>query len=577
MLSSHRLYDRRPCHSSPTCLLGCSCQKPPYQFARMNGSGIDTSALLTMLGLIAAVWALVPSTARLSFQLSLSRLDWVVIWGTLLAIHALYFEPVLKDMGLYWVIGPWRWGFNKEGTQYLLFLVLAGFVYLRSRRTRLILSNLPLFEKLATSLLHSRKFEELATLLDHHLDATLAFANTESIRDRVADWLQPPLPQIVMAKGEDGRVTILPASQSTLSRLGRWLKTRAARAIGPAQGPRQRARILVRTLLSSREFVVYLALARPYLCLNVAEEVGKVLEEFEDEFFDALLANEGSILYSELKNSQNLNGGEGHRRAIPQENRLLAFYLKDVTVAARLGVYRSLGEAVLSRIDADDALLAKLNGPMFTYQDAGKYRCPVFAGIGFFEIMILEGLHQRIPDHLWLHYFPHFSRKLVSRARDLRPDDQNHEFPTPLCYLLYELVAAARDWIDDGIRLTEGDVLVDPDARNGMHILISFEAAQAMGRILEPILCSPKLTQGLKVELLTVAVRMLAELRHYPRLARLESALRESLITPYDTSIDAHHVSELRRSFGEVDHMLRAELRSFDLALAEAEQKARGW
>lgn len=543
----------------------------------MNGSGIDTSALLTMLGLIAAVWALVPSTARLSFQLSLSRLDWVVIWGTLFAIHALYFEPVLRDRGLYWVIGSWRWGFDKGGAQYLLFLVLAGFVYLRSRRTRLNRRNLPLFEKLATSLLHSRKFEELATLLDHHLDATLALANAESIRGRVETWLQPTLPPIVMAQGEDGRITIRSASQSRLARLRRWLRIRSARAIGPAQGPRQRARIVVRTLLSSRDFVAYLALARPYLCLNVAERAGMILEEFEGEFFEAMLANEGSVLYSELKNSQNLNGGEGHRRAIPEENRLLAFYLKDVTVAAKLGVYRSMGEAVLSRIDADDALLAKLNGPMFTYQDAGKYRCPVFAGISFFEIMVLEGLHQRIPDHLWLHYFPHFSRKLVSRARDLRPDDQNHEFPTPLCYLLYELVAASRDWIGDGVRLTEGDALVDAEARDGMHILISFEAAQAMGRILEPILCAPQLTQGLKVELLTVAVRLLAELRHYPRLARLESALRESLITPYDTSINARYVSELRRSFGEVDHVLRAELRSFDTALAEAEDKARGW
>lgn len=535
----------------------------------MNGSGIDTSALLTMLGLIAAVWALVPPTARLSFQLSLSRLDWAIIWGTLFAIHALYFEPVLRDRGIFWVIGPWRWGFDKGGAQYLLFLVLAGFVYLRSRQTRLNRRNLPLFEKLATSLLHSRKFEELATLLDHHLDATLALANGESIRGRVATWLHPSLPPIVTAKGEDGRITIRVVCQSRLARLRRWFRTVAAKAISPAQGPRQRSRIVVRTLLSSRDFVAYLALARPYLCLSVAGRVGMILEEFQDEFFEAMLADEGSVLYSELKNSQNLNGGEGHRRAILEENRLLAFYLKDVTVAAKLGVYRSLGEAVLSRIDVDDVLVAKLNGPIFTYQEAGKYRCPVFAGIAFFEIMILEGLHQRLPDHLWLHYFPHFSRKLVSRARDLRPDDQNHEFPTPLCYLLYELVAATRDWIDDGIRLTEGDVLVDPNARNGMHILISFEAAQAMGRILEPILCSQQLTQGLKVELLTVALRMLAELRHYPRLARLELALRESLITPYDISINARYISELRRSFDKVDHVLRAELQSFKLALAE--------
>ena len=59
----------------------------PHQRSLMNSAGIDTSALLTMLGLIAAVWAIVPSTARLSFRLSLNWFDWLVIWVVLLIIH----------------------------------------------------------------------------------------------------------------------------------------------------------------------------------------------------------------------------------------------------------------------------------------------------------------------------------------------------------------------------------------------------------------------------------------------------------------------------------------------------------
>jgi hypothetical protein len=56
----------------------------------MNPAGIDTGALLTMLGLIAAVWAVVPSSAKLSFRLSLSPLDWLLVVATLLMIHALF-------------------------------------------------------------------------------------------------------------------------------------------------------------------------------------------------------------------------------------------------------------------------------------------------------------------------------------------------------------------------------------------------------------------------------------------------------------------------------------------------------
>lgn len=47
----------------------------------MSTEGIDASALFTMLGLIAAVWAVVPSSARLSFRLSLNWFDWLVIWA----------------------------------------------------------------------------------------------------------------------------------------------------------------------------------------------------------------------------------------------------------------------------------------------------------------------------------------------------------------------------------------------------------------------------------------------------------------------------------------------------------------
>jgi hypothetical protein len=81
-------------------------------------------------------------------------------------------------------------------------------------------------------------------------------------------------------------------------------------------------------------------------------------------------------------------------------------------VAARLGVFRSVGEAVLAHIDADEILEKKLNGRLLTFQEVGKYHDPVYAGICFFRIMVLEGLHQRAADHLWLHYMPFFARRL---------------------------------------------------------------------------------------------------------------------------------------------------------------------
>lgn len=539
----------------------------------MNPAGIDTSALLTMLGLIAAVWALVPSTSRLSFRLSLSWFDWLVIWAALLIIHGFFFEPVLTTLG-FPTFGPWLWGFDKSAIQYLLFLLLATFVYWRSRRTRLTRWNLGLFDDLTTSLLHAGKLEELADLLHRHLASALDLAASESVRSRLAYAIRPPRPGFQVVFRDDGAIT-LGKGAPTNWLFRKWFSFREwlADLVGPSQRVQRRAAILVKRLLSSRRLAAHLAIARPYLCMEVMERATRFEEGFQDEFFDALLANEASVFYSELKNNENFGEG-GHRLALPDENRLLRFYCVDVDVAARLGVYQSVGEAVLARINADEVLEKKLNGRLLTFQDVGKHHDPVYAGIWFFRIMVLEGLHQRVADHLWLHYMPHFASRLVDRARELQPDDENHEFPTPLAYLLYEVVDATAKWVMDAEPLTKpGDVLL-PDQIEGSHIHISFEAAEAIGRVIQAILMSPRVTRRLKGELLGVALTTLRDLELRAHLAPLAEVMRAHLIEPYGFSEQNNYLHILKRCFDEQDHVLRARLGRFsedlDAALGAA-------
>jgi hypothetical protein len=535
----------------------------------MNPAGIDTSALLTMLGLIAAVWAVVPSTARLSFRLSLNWFDWLVIWAALLIIHGFFFEPVLTTLG-FPTFGPWLWGFDKSATQYLLFLLLAAFVYWRSRRTRLTRRNLGLFDNLTTLLLHAGKHEELADLLQRHLDSALDLAASKSVRSRLANIIRPPRPGFKVVFQDDGSIT-LGAGAPTSWLFRKWFGYREwlADLVGPSQRVQRRAAIVVKRLLSSRRLTGHLAIARPYLCMEVMERATSVEERFQDEFFDALLANETGILYSELKNNNNFGEG-GHRLALPDENRLLRFYCADVDVAARLGVYRSVGEAVLARIDADEVLEKKLNGRLLTFQDVGKYHDPVYAGIWFFRIMVLEGLHQRVADHLWLHYMPHFASRLVDRAREVRPKDENYEFPTPLAYLLYEVVDATAVWVRDAEVLTRPSDVLLPDQHEGSHIHISFEAAEAIGRVIQAILMSTRVPLRLKGELLGVALTTLRDLEQREHLAALATVMRAHLIEPYGFQEKNNYLDILKQCFDEQDHVLRAYLGRFSEELDAA-------
>lgn len=540
----------------------------------MNPEGIDTSALLTMLGLIAAVWAVVPSTARLSFRLSLNLFDWLIIWTVLVTIH----EPVLTTLG-FPTYGPWLRGFDKSATQYLLFLFLTAFVYWRSRGMRLTRRNLGLFDDLTTSLLNAGKHEELADLLQRHLDPALDLAldlaPSKNVRSRLANAIRPPRPTFPVVFKDDGSITVGAGAQTSqffrkCVSFREWL----AGLVGPSQRVQRRADSAVKRLLSSRRLVGHLAISRPYLCMEVMERATRVEEGFQDEFFDALLANEASVFYSELKNNNDTFGMGGHRLARPDENRLLRFYFFDINVAARLSVYKSVGEAVLARIDADEVLEKKLNGRLLTFLDVGKYHDPVYAGIRFFRIMVLAGLYQRVASHLWLHYMPHFASRLVDRAREVQPEDGNHGFPTPLAYLLYEVVDATAVWVRDAKDLTKPGVVLLPDQRDGTHIYISFQAAEVIGQVIQAILISLRVPSRLKVQLLGVALTTLRDLEQRTHLEPLTRVMRAHLIKPYGFRKEKEYLDILKQCFDKQDHVLLAKLGGFSEELDTALETA---
>ncbi len=525
----------------------------------MKPDGIDTSALFTMLTLIAAVWAVVPSTTKLSFRLSLNYFDWLVIWAALLIIHGFFFESVLITVG-FPPLGPWLWGFDKSSTQYLLFLLLTTYVYWRSRRTKLTRWNIGLFDELITSLLHAGKHEELAGLLQRHLESALDLAAPKNVRSNLAKFIRPKRPDFQVIFQNDGSVTLgVVTPTSYLFRKWSSFCTWLADLVGPAEHVQRRAMGIVKRLLSSRSLVWHLAMARPYLCIDVMERATLVEEDFQDEFFNALLSNETSVLYSELKNNQNFGEG-GHRLALPEENRLLRFYCADVDVASRLGVYRSIGEAIISRIDTDENLQKKLNGRLLTFQDVGKYHDPIFAGIYFFRVMVLEGLHQHIADHLWLHYMPYFVRRLIDCSREAQLEDENYEFPTPLTYLLYEIVEATSVWVKDADILTNPGEEIRPDNVEGNHVYISFEAVKALSGIIQTILMAPRLPRRLKHELLCLVLTTLQDIEQSVQLTPLAVMMREYLIKPYGFKTHDNYLHVLEQYFEEQDHVLRGHL-----------------
>jgi hypothetical protein len=108
-----------------------------------------------------------------------------------------------------------------------------------------------------------------------------------------------------------------------------------------------------------------------------------------------------------------------------------------------------------------------------------------------------------------------------------------------VAYLLYEVVDAIAEWLKDTEALTKpGDVLI-PDQFEGNHIHISLVAAEAIGRVVQTILMSPRVPRRLKDELLGVALATLRDLERCAHLAPLARVMRGHLIEPCGFKVTA--------------------------------------
>jgi len=514
---------------------------------------IDTSNLLTILGLVAAVWALIPSTSRLSFRLSVSTFDWTLIIGVVALAHYLVFEETMRAFGIYFTFGPWKWGLDKNSAVYLLLISLTGYLIYRSQSIKVQRRNIHVFERLSTSLINTKKYDELAPLLERHAKSIFALADHRTLRDRIAQKIRPTPIYFLPIAELDAQVV----KPSAYRHIQRDILNRLASHLEVNGKPEISAREVVRKILTNQNLIAYLAVSYPYLCIEILKEPLAAKEEFSDLFIQALIEDESSIFYAELKNNHNLNGH--HRLALPPENRLLKYFFSDVSVAAKLGIYRPVGETVCRSIEFSTSIGASHNGPLGYYDEVGKYKCPIFCGIHFFQIMVHEGIHQGIHDHLWLHYFTHFTDKILLRLRPLREDDSNHEFPSPFHFLLYKIVSISTEWIDEAQYVNlQGDNSTNEQRTLEERNYIPLEASQAVGLIMHSIVESEKLDDRFKVYMLEVVLGRIQRFQNSGSMDSLARALEKSIIYGYDIlTTNASYKENLFQLYQQIDHPIR--------------------
>lgn len=522
---------------------------------------IDTTSLLTILGVIAAVWALISPIDRLRLRFCMTWQDWLVGGVIFLLIHYLVFAPALERLGLYYSLGPWKWGLDSSSTVYLLLLFVVVYFFWRTRFPTLARGKIHIFRELIENLHLTKRYDELVLLVEPQLPKLISLTKQQSLLVRWIDRLDKrKIDMAALLRGDEPKS--LPAWGKRWSSLFQHLKSWS---LARDEAGTQAYEILL-NLVTSPELIVHLAMAHPHFCLKLLESDEAMRSDFIERYIDALLDASGSRLYVELRNNQNLSVGS--RLCLPDNNRLLRFFFADAAAALKNGLDKAIGEAVCRRLDEDIKLIEKLNGPLGSYYDAGRFRCPINSGITLFEIMVHEGIHQGLQDHMWLHYFGHFAEKILTQMSGLPDEETYQEWSTPFHYLLYRLVSVATDWAEQCVRINDSEI---PEATRTADDFdrhyISKEAAKVLGSMLEDIIPSEKLSVSFKTYLLEVVICSYIKLHNNRNLADVSSTFLTAVIRGASIPTKPAYRMALKNEFERIDHVMRHDASKFEQAL----------
>lgn len=525
---------------------------------------IDTTSLLTILGVLAAVWALISPTGRLRLRFCTTAWDWGVGGLVFFLIHYLVFAPVLQSLGLYYSLGEWKWGLDSGSAVYLLLLFTAIYFFWRTRFPTLARGRVAVFLELVENLHLTNRYDELVLLVEPQLPTLISLTRRQSLLVCLIDRLDRPHNDLAYLAsrllGEKPK-----ARSKWRKRLSSLLQSVKSWSLARAEAHTQAHEILL-SLVTSPKLTTHLAAAHPHFCLKLLETGEAARSDFIEHYVDALLDVPGSRLYIELKNNRNQNVGS--RLDLPAHNRLLRFFFADAAAAMKLGIEGAIGEAISRRLDDDKKLAEKLNGSLGSYYHAKRFHCPINSGITLFEIMVHEGIHQGLQDHMWLHYFGHFTEKILKQMPGTIDEDTYQEWPTPFHYLLYRLIDIATDWAEQCSWVDDSEIPEETRIAIGFdRHYISKEATKVLGLMLEDVIESDKLSTSFKTYLLEVAVRTHIRLQSDADLADVASSFTKSVISGSEFPTKVSYRVELRKVFRKIDHVMRHDASTFEQAL----------
>lgn len=384
---------------------------------------INTEPLLTIMGIVAAAWAIIPRTRLLQISLNLSWIDWTLTGFALLLANYLTFEPLLSSFNLYYSIGPWLPGLDSASATYLIFVVWLAYAYLRSRFGHLPRSNTKKFKELIDRLIANRQYDELALIIEPQIERLIHIEKTLPPITRVRNWLHN------LASKLSKNIPASPYEDNT---------------------PCITAQNTIHNITNNHDLTTHLSLAHPNICLKMIKINSVIKTDFSDRFIEALIKNIGSQLYIELiNNKEPENPIEGAKPHIQDNNIIIKELLSDPRRTTRqYEIDRAIWRTALYLIENDEDIINRLNTPSNYYEGKDEDNCPINASLSMFNIMVHEGIHKGYQDHMNIWFLYRLTNSLLEQTRN--GQNYNHLTKTPIYTLIERIIYITMDWIIEG-------------------------------------------------------------------------------------------------------------------------------
>lgn len=383
---------------------------------------INTEPLLTIMGIVAAAWAIIPRTRLLQISLNLSWIDWALTGFALLLANYLTFEPLLSSFNLYYSIGPWLPGLDSASATYLIFIVWLAYAFLRSRFGHLPRSNTKKFKELIDRLIATRQYDELELIIEPQLDKISEIAGLKNLQTNA------------FSKNSGLKVNAPNNHQNQQN-----IQTHQAIA-----------HEIIFKIISTKQFASHISLTNPRICLKLIKSPKVIPTDFSTRFIEAIIKNTESQLHMELQNNKEFNTpGKGRRLRVNGNNIIIKELLSNPYIATNhYGVEAAISRTALQLIENNEILTNKLNTQSVYSKEIDKELNPINASISMLNILIHEGIHNQYQNSRGIRLMLYLTESLINQTEDGL--NYNSRTGTPIRCLIEQIIATVIEWIMEG-------------------------------------------------------------------------------------------------------------------------------